>query len=37
MTPIQITFSLEETHDREIRNLVRVSKALRVNRGIIIT
>ena len=37
LIPIQVTFSLEGTSDREIGNLVRVSKTLRTGKGIVVT
>ncbi len=37
LIPIQVTFSLEGTSDREVGNLVRASKVLRAKRGLIVT
>ncbi len=37
MLPIQVTFSLDGTSDRELGNLFRVAKALRVKRGLVVT
>ena len=37
LIPIQVTFSLEGTSDREVGNLARASKALRAEKGLIVT
>jgi len=37
LIPIQVTFSLEGTSDREVGNLARASKALRAEKGIVVT
>ncbi|ASJ09284.1 hypothetical protein A3L11_08595 [Thermococcus siculi] len=37
LLPIQVTFSLEDAHAREIENLVRVSKFLRSKKALVVT
>ncbi|WP_297522180.1 hypothetical protein [Thermococcus sp.] len=37
LIPIQVTFPLEGTSDREVGNLARASKALRAEKSLIVT